>query len=36
LDINWRKTIDNVDYNYGRVFELMKNNNQKKPFWKLW
>jgi len=46
LNINWKKTVDNVDYNYGRVFEIMEKNNkavnteiknkEKKPFWKLW
>ena len=46
FDINWKKTVDNVDYNYGRVFEIMQNQHiafksqneteTKKPFWKLW
>ncbi|MDO5979199.1 DUF6891 domain-containing protein [Flavivirga spongiicola] len=43
--INWKKTPDNIDYNYGRVFEIIeKYNNPKtelkpmrnKPFWKFW
>ena len=46
LNINWKKTIDNIDYNYGRVFEIMEKYNksesaeikkkEKKPFWKFW
>ena len=46
LDINWKKAVDNVDYNYGRVFEIMEKynkqnkmeakTNNKKPFWKFW
>lgn len=45
LNINWKKTVDNIDYNYGRVFEIIekhhkpKNNDvakkNKKPFWKI-
>jgi len=43
-DINWKKTADDIDYNYARVFEIMgKNSKQeelktkkKKPFWKIW
>ena len=30
LDINWKKTVDNVDYNYGRVFEIMEKYNKNK------
>lgn len=46
LDLNWQKTVDNIDYNYGRVFEIMKNQHtqenglerdiKSKPFWKFW
>ncbi len=46
LDINWKKTVDNIDYNYSRVIKLIntsiqgdeKNsrNEKKKPFWKRW
>ncbi len=46
LNINWKKTVDNIDYNYDRVFEIIekyhtleKSNNEnrnKKPFWKIW
>ncbi len=46
LDIRWKKAVDNVDYNYSRVFEIMEKNNKtenteiknkkKNPFWKLW
>ncbi|GAB4161528.1 MAG: hypothetical protein Tsb0033_19130 [Winogradskyella sp.] len=45
-NINWKKTVDNTDYNYSRVFEIMEKHNtlnspekeliRKKPFWKLW
>lgn len=45
-NIDWKKTVDNIDYNYNRVFEIMEKNNNstnkktelrsKKPFWKLW
>ena len=38
--------IDNIDYNYGRVFEIIEKyhkpektnieNKNKKPFWKIW
>ena len=45
-DIDWKKTVDNIDYNYNRVFEIMEKHNtqvnsktetkSKKPFWKLW
>ena len=45
-DIDWKKTVDNIDYNYNRVFEIMEMHNKqvnsktekksKKPFWKLW
>lgn len=44
LEIEWKKTVDDVDYNYGRVLEIMKRNNKvknkndqnpdKKSFWK--
>ncbi|WP_299363280.1 hypothetical protein [Winogradskyella sp.] len=45
LDINWRKTIDGIDYNYDRIFKIMRNNPEikdkngkkdPKPFWKFW
>ncbi|CAM4369593.1 DUF6891 domain-containing protein [Gillisia limnaea] len=46
LDIDWKKTVDNIDYNYGRVFQIMEKyhkpknsdilNKNKKPFWKIW
>ncbi|WP_289045271.1 hypothetical protein [uncultured Olleya sp.] len=44
LDINWQKTIDNIDYNYTRIFDILKANTEKsvikkstkKPFWKIW
>ena len=46
LNINWKKTVDNIDYNYGRVFEIIEKyhkpekdnieDNSKKPFWKIW
>ena len=46
LDINWKKVVDNIDYNYGRVFEIMEKHNKvektetkkekDKPFWKFW
>lgn len=46
LDINWKKTVDTMDYNYSRVFEIMEKyhkikdakvkNGEKKPFWKFW
>ena len=46
LNINWKKTVDKIDYNYGRVFEIIekyhkseKDNieeKKKKPFWKIW
>jgi len=45
-NINWKKTVDNIDYNYGRVFEIIEKYHKpektnievrnKKPFWKLW
>ena len=45
-DIDWKKTADTVDYNYERIFEIMKRktstqNGKKpkklsKPFWKFW
>jgi hypothetical protein len=46
LDINWKKTVDNIDYNYDRVFSILKSNSnikttdvktdKPKPFWKFW
>lgn len=42
LDLDWKKTIDNIDYSYGRaieIMELVKNSEKtkkKKPFWKIW
>lgn len=46
LNIDWKKTVDNIDYNYNRVFEIMKKYNKpegsitesknKKSFWKFW
>ena len=46
LDLNWQKTVDNIDYNYGRVLKIMKNQHtqenqlerdiKSKPFWKFW
>ncbi|MGJ8593314.1 MAG: DUF6891 domain-containing protein [Aquaticitalea sp.] len=46
LNIDWKKAVDNIDYNYSRVFDIMKKhhnpvNNEitkadKKPFWKIW
>ena len=46
LNINWKKAVDNVDYNYSRVFEIMEKYNtiekpeikerNKIPFWKFW
>tara|TARA_R110002049_G_scaffold165571_3_gene331465 strand:+ start:61 stop:744 length:684 start_codon:yes stop_codon:yes gene_type:complete len=46
LNINWKKTVDNIDYNYGRVFEIIEKHHKpenndveeknKKPFWKIW
>jgi len=46
LNIDWKKTVDNIDYNYGRVLEIMENynianhiepkQNDNKPFWKFW
>ena len=46
LNINWKKVVDNVDYNYSRVFEVMEKYNttekaemkevNKKTFWKFW
>ena len=46
LNINWKKTVDNIDYNYGRVFEIIEKyhkpekdnieDKSKKPFWKIW
>lgn len=45
-EINWKKTVDNIDYNYNQVFDLMEKhykinnvqtkNHSKKPFWKFW
>ncbi|WP_405570884.1 DUF6891 domain-containing protein [Winogradskyella sp. Asnod2-B02-A] len=45
-DINWQKTVDNVDYNYSRVLDIMQantpikenatQNKKPKPFWKFW
>ncbi|NVK10093.1 MAG: hypothetical protein HWD89_13650 [Tenacibaculum sp.] len=45
-EIDWKKTVDNIDYNYSRVFEIMEKYNKpvsvetelkrKKSFWKLW
>lgn len=41
--IDWKKVPDDLDYNYGRIFEILKedhNSNQyikkKKPFWRFW
>ncbi len=46
LNINWKKTVDNIDYNYGRVFEIIEKHHKpennavaeknKRPFWKIW
>lgn len=45
ISIDWKKTPDNIDYNYGRVFEIMEKYNKpkieskptkNKPFWKFW
>lgn len=45
LDINWQKIVDDIDYNYDRVFNLIYINNNisskpkkkiAKPFWKFW
>ena len=46
IEINkivWKKTYDNVDYNYSRVFSIIEKYNKpikaediKKPFWKFW
>lgn len=45
-NINWNKAFDNIDYNYGRVLEIMWTsksipkteiaNKKKKAFWKFW
>ncbi|MBU2938827.1 hypothetical protein KO494_04655 [Lacinutrix sp. C3R15] len=45
LNIDWKKTVDNIDYNYGRVFEIIEKHHKpanngktkadKKPFWKI-
>lgn len=41
-DINWKKTVDNIDFNYDRIFKIMESLNKpksvisKKPFWKFW
>lgn len=34
VDITWQKTYDIIDYNYDRVFSILK--NKKKSFWKFW
>lgn len=45
--IDWKKTVDDIDYNYSRVFEIIEKsheekndklnpNQNKKPFWKFW
>ncbi|MDO7174176.1 DUF6891 domain-containing protein [Mariniflexile sp. AS56] len=46
LNIDWKKAVDNIDYNYSRVFDIIEKhhkpvNNEKikadnKPFWKIW
>ncbi len=46
LNIDWKKTVDNIDYNYGRVFDIIEKHHKpvnnkvteknKKPFWKIW
>ncbi|WP_417876847.1 DUF6891 domain-containing protein [Winogradskyella sediminis] len=46
LNIDWKKTVDNIDYNYGRVFEIIKKHHKpetenteekrKNSFWKIW
>ena len=44
--INWQKTVDNIDYNYSRVLDILQPNipieddtilnRKRKPFWKFW
>ena len=46
LNLDWKKTVDNIDYNYDRVFSILKSNSnikttdvktdKPKPFWKFW